>query len=246
MTDCPVSLGLACVHFRALEGRPEPIDPKEADRLFDALLDDYLTRPYHHRVRSLAPEPDPWRRRRDRIAEEYAALEPELEEGIDDETYEAEKTRLVEARRRRDAEREERKRQEDDAKRAAKGLPPRVPRDRPPRSAEAARRAEAEGRGEEEDAPVDDLPPGSAPPVDAPAAPPAENGGADGEFEEIAPEEAEFPPDSAGAPETGGGGGSGSPFPRAPSDSAAAGPPRRRRRRRRRGRGGGGGAGPPP
>ncbi|MGH7162481.1 MAG: hypothetical protein ACREID_03270, partial [Planctomycetota bacterium] len=107
MHDCPVLLGLACVHFQPTDGAPAAVERVEFERLHDRLMGDYLTRPYLHRVRSLAPQPEAWQSLRDRLSDAYARAspdgEPPEEEAGDDERYEREKARLLEVRRRLEA-----------------------------------------------------------------------------------------------------------------------------------------------
>jgi hypothetical protein len=118
MYDCPVSLGLECVHFGERTDEVAAFPEREFEELHARLMEDYLTRSYYHRVRSLAPEGDSWHAWRDELARAYAEdVEAEAGEAAarDDESYEREKERLIEQRRRRDAEREQRRTASKDA-----------------------------------------------------------------------------------------------------------------------------------
>lgn len=213
--DCPVTVGLPCVHF-APEAPPQPVDAAEADRLFGLLSEDWLTRSYTRRIRSLAPRPDAWQERRAALEAEYGPeLGPPVELTPDEiEAYEREKERLINLRREREAQREESVKL-DAVERARRGIKTVVERaqesvaaqgnvatssylDQPPEG-------EAEGPGEEE-------------------------GEEQGEPQQGGEEEtgAAPPPPSEAPPTT-------------PSDQRTG----RRRRRRRRGRGRGGPGAPP-
>lgn len=229
MNDCPVTLGLPCVHFRPLEGAPAVAGAKEIDETFGLLMEDYLTRAYYHRVRALSPTPDAWQQRRERLAGEYAALGMDApDEAMEESEYESEKGRLVENRRRRWEEREERKRQEEDAKRMARGLPPKhaVPREDREEREEGAAPARA-AAPEEPARPAAGAPDAGIPPVGA------ETGAI------VAGQD--VPGGEEGAPDEGAGDDADEVSPSAPG--APAGPPSGRRRRRRRRRRPGG---PPP
>jgi len=125
MHDCPVTLGLPCQHFHpgtASSG----VTVQEAEQVHDRLMQDYLTRPYAHRVRSLSPAGNPWHRRREELYAFYATVELEGEAPEqDDEDYERERDRLIELRRQREEirkEREERTREEKARERARLGI----------------------------------------------------------------------------------------------------------------------------
>lgn len=109
MVDCPVSLGLPCVHFEPLEN-PEPVARQEAEAARERLMESYLDRVYFHRVRSLSPEPSAWQRHKEELNRRYQPeAEAELgeEEVADVSGYEAERDRILERRRRLEAERAE-------------------------------------------------------------------------------------------------------------------------------------------
>ena len=112
MHDCPVSLGLECVHFGERTDDPVAMPEREFEDLHARLMDNFLTRAYYHRVRSLAPGSDPWHAWQDELARAYAedvdAKTPE-DAAPDYESYEREKERLIAQRKRREDEREQRK-----------------------------------------------------------------------------------------------------------------------------------------
>jgi hypothetical protein len=117
MLDCPVDMGLPCAFFRALEGQPSAVDMRTADDIHSRLMQDYLSRAYYHRIRSLAPAGDPWNRRREELYAFYATVELEGGELPDDEEgYERERERLIGLRK----EREEVRRQRDEMTREEK------------------------------------------------------------------------------------------------------------------------------
>jgi len=112
MHDCPVLLGLECVHFRASEEPEQVLDNRAFEKLHSELMQDFLSRAYVHRVRSLGPVPDEWETRRDDLLRRYA--EEWEDEGPDEitpeaeERYVAERDRLIERRRKYEEERKER------------------------------------------------------------------------------------------------------------------------------------------
>jgi len=125
MHDCPVSLGLPCLHFD--EGSSEALEREQVERSRGRLMDDYLTRTYFHRVRSLAPAGDPILRRREELYAFYATVELDEAElaGQGDEEYERERERLIDLRKKREearAQREERTREERARERARLGI----------------------------------------------------------------------------------------------------------------------------
>ena len=125
MHDCPVSMGLPCVHFRDAE--PDVCSRLEWEKVHDRLMMDYLTRPYYHRIHSLAPAGDGWNRRREELYAFYATVElDEAEFGEhDEEEYARERERLLVLRRKREEarkEREERSREERAQERARLGI----------------------------------------------------------------------------------------------------------------------------
>lgn len=129
MHDCPVSVGLECVFFRALKGAPDVTSVAEEEEIRGRLMSSYLSRAYFHRVRSLAPAGDPWNRRREELYAFYATVELEGKSGTDpeqeDERYSKERDRLLAQRRKREAadkEREERTREERARDRARLGI----------------------------------------------------------------------------------------------------------------------------
>ena len=137
MHDCPVSLGLECVHFGERTGNAVAMPEREVEDLHARLMEDYLTRSYHHRVRSLAPAGDSWHRWRDELARAYAEeadaeakddaasdAEAKDDAASDDEAYEREKERLIAQRKRREEERERRRAANKDvaAERARHGI----------------------------------------------------------------------------------------------------------------------------
>ena len=118
MHDCPVTLGLECVHFTPLEEEPEVTDAVAHADLHERLMVDYLSRSYFHRIRSLSPDGDRWHERQDELAHRYAAVEPEPDDAPDEvsEEFEAERARLLAIRRKREEQRKEREEQERVAK----------------------------------------------------------------------------------------------------------------------------------
>jgi hypothetical protein len=78
MHDCPVTAGLLCRHFQPFDEAAEqpPITVREEEALRDRLMGDFLSRPYYHRVRSLAPQGDAWHRRRAELLAFYAEDDP--------------------------------------------------------------------------------------------------------------------------------------------------------------------------
>ena len=129
MHDCPVTAGLDCTHFRPLGDDPPALDLKEAEDLRERLMQDYLSRPYYHRVRSLAPAGNPWARRKEELYAFYSNVELGKDQGrsieAEDESYERDRDRLIEQRKKREAvraEREERTREERATERARLGI----------------------------------------------------------------------------------------------------------------------------
>ncbi|MHC4578403.1 MAG: hypothetical protein ACYTED_13480, partial [Planctomycetota bacterium] len=129
MDDCPVAMGLECLHFRRLEGEPPAVSPVEEEELGARLSRDFLSRPYFHRVRSLAPAGAPWQRRREELYAFYATVELEADESAppdeEDDRYERERHRLIALRKKREEarkEREERTREERARERARLGI----------------------------------------------------------------------------------------------------------------------------
>ena len=112
MHDCPLLLGLECVHFEAGEEPEQTLGMREFDKLHGDLMEDFLSRSYYHRVRSLGPGGTPFQARREDLLRQYA--EQWEDEGPDDltpeqeERYVDERDRLIERRRIRDQERRER------------------------------------------------------------------------------------------------------------------------------------------
>jgi hypothetical protein len=230
MHDCPVLLGLDCVHFRASEQAELLLDDRDFDKLHSELMQDFLSRTYAHRVRSLAAVSDAWELRREDLLRRYAEEWEDEGDGEvtpeEEERYVTERERLIERRRVRDqerAEREQKSREEKAVERAKMGIKTVV---------EKARESIA-ARGNVSESMVDDLelPPGEARgnskrrrrrrKSGAPDAKRAAGGGA--------AESPGGPP--AAAPDSGGEGG---------------GKPKRRRRRRRRPPGGKAPGGKPP
>jgi hypothetical protein len=127
MHDCPVTLGLECVHLRPLEGDPQVVSVQEEEEVRGRLMGSYLSRAYFHRVRSLAPPGDPWNRRREELYAFYATVElgESRAEPDEDERYKKERDRLLAQRRKREEaerEREERTREERARDRARLGI----------------------------------------------------------------------------------------------------------------------------
>lgn len=126
MHDCPVSMGRACVHFRPRAGEPAATPPAEVEALHDRLMEDFLTRPYFARVRTLAPGGAAALERRRALEEDYAAFLRDLEEETEGEAadaeYERERERLREQRRRAAAARADREKGLDAAERARRGI----------------------------------------------------------------------------------------------------------------------------
>lgn len=128
MHDCPVMNGRECRHFEP--GAGEPVDLARYDEIHGELMEDFLSRPYAHRIRILSVDEDAWTRRRRALEEHYAA---EAEETLAEEDltpdqaerYEKEKERLIEQRKRREearAEREAKTREEKARERAKMGI----------------------------------------------------------------------------------------------------------------------------
>jgi len=129
MHDCPVALGLECLHYRELEGEPAVTSVTDEEEIRGRLMSTYLSRSYFHRVRSLAPAGDPWNRRREELYAFYATVELDPEGGAtadqEDDRYETERDRLHAQRRKReeaDKEREERSREDRARDRARLGI----------------------------------------------------------------------------------------------------------------------------
>ncbi|MDH3591401.1 MAG: hypothetical protein OER88_05955, partial [Planctomycetota bacterium] len=129
MHDCPVTMGLTCIHYQPLEGEPDPVSAVEAEALHEQLMSDYMSRTYVHRVRSLGPERDGWVSLRAEIAARYDDAEEAREEPVeseaDIEAYEVERDRLIARRKEREEvrrEREERSREERAKERARMGI----------------------------------------------------------------------------------------------------------------------------
>ncbi len=143
MHDCPITLGLECIHFTPLEEEPEVIDAVAHTDLHERLMEDYLSRSYFHRIRSLSPAGDGWHERQDELADRYAAVEPEPDDAPDDvsEEFEAERARLLAIRRKR----EEQRREREELERAAKQRRTRERAERALREAEARTAKRAEG-----------------------------------------------------------------------------------------------------
>ncbi len=114
MHDCPVTLGLECVHFTRIEAEPEAIDAVAYSDYHERLMGDFLSRRYFHRIRSLAPKGDAWHERQAELAERYKDMEPEADDAPDeiDAEFEAERARLLAIRRKREEQRQEREEQE--------------------------------------------------------------------------------------------------------------------------------------
>jgi hypothetical protein len=154
MHDCPVMNGRECRFFQ--EGEGEALEPAAYEEAHTALMADFLSRTYIHRVRGLFPEGDPWGARRREIEERYAEetdedpsdreLSPEEQE-----RYEEEKERLIAQRKHREearAEREAKTREEKARERAKMGIKTVV---------ERAQESVA-ARGNVSDSIVDDMP----------------------------------------------------------------------------------------
>jgi len=129
MHDCPVTMGLPCVHFKEAVEPPPPLSAADAEDAHGRLMTDYLSRMYFHRIRSLAPAGNPWHRRREELYAFYATVElggAPGEDGEDDDAgYEQERERLLELRRQREQarkEREEKTREERALERARLGI----------------------------------------------------------------------------------------------------------------------------
>jgi len=128
MHDCPVMNGRACRHFEA--GQGAPVESAAYEEAHTGLMSDFLSRPYVHRVRSLAPEDDAWMRRRLELLERYAAEVEEDPAGEEitpeqEERYAEEKEHLIAQRKRREearAEREAKTREERARERAKMGI----------------------------------------------------------------------------------------------------------------------------
>ena len=58
MHDCPVTMGLRCIHFDGDDYPPEAVDSRAENELREQLMVDYLSRSYVHRVRSRASGED--------------------------------------------------------------------------------------------------------------------------------------------------------------------------------------------
>jgi hypothetical protein len=117
MQDCPVTLARECTHFREPNEEVRALPPVEFEQLHAELMEDYLTRPYVHRVRSLAPDEDGWERYRRELGERYCGADSEeseidAPEEVDDSGYERERERLLAQRRKREQVRMEREEQE--------------------------------------------------------------------------------------------------------------------------------------
>ena len=114
MHDCPVTLGLECVHFTRIEAEPEGIDAVAYSDCHERLMGDFLSRLYFHRIRSLAPKGDAWHERQAELAERYKGIEPEPDDAPDEISaeFEAERARLLAIRRKREEQRQEREEQE--------------------------------------------------------------------------------------------------------------------------------------
>jgi hypothetical protein len=106
MHDCPVTAGLLCRHFQPFDEAAEqpPITVREEEALRDRLMGDFLSRPYYHRVRSLAPQGDAWHRRRAELLAFYAEDDPgpDPSEEQAEARYEEERERLIAQRKRRE------------------------------------------------------------------------------------------------------------------------------------------------
>jgi hypothetical protein len=106
MHDCPVAAGRECAHHEPLEGDSEAVTPQEFEDLHERLMDDFLTRTYHHRVRSLSPRGHPWLVARERTHARYTGEEEQPEEQDEAERalarYEKEADRLRTLRRKRE------------------------------------------------------------------------------------------------------------------------------------------------
>ena len=137
MHDCPMTVGLECVHFRAAEGEPTTMPMPEQEEMRLQLMQDYLSRDYFHRLRLLSPEGDSWQRLREELAarqaesllgEDAAEVEPEESEeqvARADASYEREKERLLDQRRKREErrlEQEARNRDQLAQERARRGI----------------------------------------------------------------------------------------------------------------------------
>lgn len=152
MHDCPLVAGLSCLHHEEPAEVPRTLEAHDFEKLHAELMEDFLTRPYYHRVRSLAPAGDPWQERRRELAERFPVAEAEEETAPDadgapdevDETYRAERERLLRQRRKKEEQRKEREEQEqrEKAERARARLE------------EALRKAEARAAREKPDSPA--------------------------------------------------------------------------------------------
>jgi len=126
MHDCPVSLGRPCVHFKERPGPPEALPDREHDSLHERLMDDFLTRTYFARVRSLAPGAGGDAERRRAREEDYAAFLREYDDDADvaaiEAGYERERDRLQEIRKRAEEARAGEENVLDAAERARRGI----------------------------------------------------------------------------------------------------------------------------
>ncbi len=97
--------------------KPEILDEREFEELRGRLMQDYLSRSYHHRILALAPEKNAYEALCDEREAAYADFaDDENAGGFDEEKYLREKEQLFEQRRRREQLRKER----EDASREAK------------------------------------------------------------------------------------------------------------------------------
>ena len=146
MYDCPVTLGLRCIHFGDDGFPPEAVEVRVHAELHERLMADYLSRVYAHRVRSLDPNGDDWHRRQVELAMVYEAFEPEADDAPDEvsEAYERERERLLKIRRKREEQRQAREEEEKRARAArARAHAERLAREAERRAAARARQPRA-------------------------------------------------------------------------------------------------------
>ena len=146
MYDCPVTMGLRCVHFDDDASPPEAVEARAHAELHERLMADYLSRVYGHRVRSLDPDGDAWQSRRAELALVYEAFEPEADDAPDEvsEAYSRERERLLKIRRKREEQRQEREEEEKRARAArARAHAERLAREAERRAAARARQPKA-------------------------------------------------------------------------------------------------------
>jgi len=236
MHDCPLLMGLECIHFRESEQPELLLDNRGFDKLHSELMSDFLSRAYVHRVRSLATGADAWELQREdllrRYAEEWEDEDPDEVTPEEQERYTAERDRLIERRRKREeerAEREQKTREERAQERAKMGIKTVV---------EKARESVA-ARGNVSESIVDDL---KLPEGERGEKPKRRRRRRSGSGDPKRGPKTQQSPSAGGSPKESGG------SPRGSGGDGTGKPKRRRRRRRRKSSGGGpsGGGSPGP